>query len=647
MKSVLSSFILLFICFKVIAQKTTLSNIDRKAILQRIKQSKEDSNRVLAYIEYGQFLEGEYLDSAASYYIKSGALSDKINYQVGRFKFRTNYTYVLNLQGKFAQALKLNQESLAIARKLNNPIYIGKSLANIGASYTYIGSFKESIKYYQQAANIFEKEGKTEFLAQLYSNIGAAFEQANLFNKAYSYKVKAVALARPMGDSLLLADLLTNLGLCVFNLKKYKESIPYLNEALVIAKNIKSDIFIAENYSGLSSAYRNLNQLEKAKDYAEKGLALSRKSHNVFLEMSCLRDLMFIYEDLKKPQESAKYTAAALKIAEENDMKDHLVELYEDYAADKARQNDYKSAYEYLDKYIRLNDSLQGKEVQKQLQELDTKYQTVQKQKQIISLEREKEERNTMIYSLAAGLFVIIIIAVLIYRNVNIRKQIAENEVIQLQQERQLLATNSILKGQEEERTRVARDLHDGLGGLLSGIKLTLNSVKGNVILPESSALSFTRALSQLDGAISEMRRVAHSMMPETLVRFGLVDALNDFCDGINESKQLHVNIQTFGFSERLDSQIEIVLYRIVQELLNNVIKYAEATEAQVQLSKIGQSVSVTVEDNGKGFDTSILQNNKGAGLQNVQARVDYLNGKLDIQSKPGEGTSVLVEIEV
>jgi len=646
MKSLLSIIFLLFADVGIHAQ-TTLPNTDGRIILQRIRQSREDSNRVLAYIEYGQLMEGENLDSAGIYYQKAGSLSDKLNYAPGRIRFRTNYTYILNLQGKFAQALKLNKESLEIAKSIDDQIYIGKSLANIGASYSYIGNFTESIKYYQQAADVFQKEGKKEYVPQLYVNIGTAFEHANLFNKSYAYKQKALALARPMGDSLQLADFLTNLGLCLFNLKKYKQSIPYFDEGLAIAKAIKSDIFIIQAYSGLCSSYRHLNQMEKAEAFGKKGLALARKSNNVFMEMSCLRALTFIAEDQNKPGESAKYTMQALKIAEENDMKDHLVELYEDYAADKARQKDYKSAYDYLLKYVILNDSIQGTDVQNQLHELDTKYQTVQKENQIISLEKDKEAKNTMIYSLLAGLLVSLIIAALVYRNINIRKKIAENEVKQLQQEKQLVATNSILKGQEEERTRVARDLHDGLGGLLSGIKLTLNSVKGNVILPESSALAFTKAISQLDGAINEMRRVAHSMMPETLVRFGLVDALSDFCDGISDSKQLNVTIQAFGFSERLDSSVEIILYRIVQELLNNVIKYAEATEAQVQLSRIGKEVSVTVEDNGKGFDPEILKLKKGAGLQNVQARVDYLNGKLDIRSKHGEGTSILIEIEV
>lgn len=617
------------------------------AILKRIRESNNDTNRVLAYIEYGQFLENKNLDSAGKYYLKAGSLSDRIGYNMGKFKFRSNYTYILNLQGKFEPALKLNKESLAIARDMRHTINIGKSLANIAASYTYMGNFTEAIKYYQQSADIFEKEGKTQYLPTLYLNTGTAFEHANLFNKSVVYKQKALKLARPMNDSLQLADILTNLGGCFFNLKKYQKSITHYTEGLSIAQKINSDIFVIQAYGGLCRTNRALKQLGKAKDFGEKGLELARKTKNVFLEMECLRALMFVAEDLKQPEVSAKYTAEALKIAEENKMNDHLIELYEDYATDKARKNDYKSAYDYLTKYVMLNDSIQGKDVQKQLQELDTKYLTAQKEKQIITLEKEKQTRTTLIYSLVTGLIVLLLIAMLVYRNIMIRKKIAEKEVLQLQQERQLLATHSILKGQEEERKRVARDLHDGLGGLLSGIKLTLNSVKGNVILPEASAMTFSRALNQLDGAISEMRRVAHSMMPETLVRFGLIDALTDFCDGISYSGQLRVSMYTFGFEKRLDSSVEIVLYRIVQELLNNVLKYADATEAQVQLTRQGNNVSLTVEDNGKGFDMEDLNQNKGTGLRNVRARVDYLNGKLDIRSKPNEGTSILVEITV
>jgi len=153
----------------------------------------------------------------------------------------------------------------------------------------------------------------------------------------------------------------------------------------------------------------------------------------------------------------------------------------------------------------------------------------------------------------------------------------------------------------------------------------------------------FTRALEQLDSSIGEMRRVAHNMMPEALVRLGLPQAVQDYCDGVNESNQLTVKCQIHGLEERLDPTTEIVVYRIIQELLNNIVKHANASEALVQLMRQDDRLSITVEDNGKGFDPSTVST-RGAGLSNVRSRVDYLKGEMDLRSEPGKGCSIHIE---
>ncbi|MCE7041913.1 sensor histidine kinase [Dyadobacter sp. CY312] len=276
---------------------------------------------------------------------------------------------------------------------------------------------------------------------------------------------------------------------------------------------------------------------------------------------------------------------------------------------------------------------------------MEAQYEAVRKEKQIELLQRKQQTRNTIIYSLLAGLLVLGVVGFLQYRNINIGKRIAEKEIIQLRQEKQLVATNSILKGQDEERSRVAKDLHDGLGGLLSGIKLTLNNMRGNTTLPEGGIQTFNRALEQLDSAIGEMRRIAHNMMPESLVRFGLVETLKDYCEDINQSGTMRASFQTYGLDKRLESSTETILYRILQEAINNVIKHAKATEMQVQLTRSGNQLSVCIEDNGIGLDINSPQYRRGSGARNIQQRVDYLNGKLDIRSVPGKGTSVFIEI--
>ena len=192
----------------------------------------------------------------------------------------------------------------------------------------------------------------------------------------------------------------------------------------------------------------------------------------------------------------------------------------------------------------------------------------------------------------------------------------------------------------ETERSRLAKDLHDGLGGLLSGIKLTLNSVADKV--PEKNTALFTRAGNQLDTAIREMRRVAHNMMPEALLKFGLGEAIQDYCDGINESNLVKMKYTQIGSLQMLDQSTEIVLYRIIQELTNNALKHAAAKNIFIQITTHAQGLSITVEDDGKGFDAK--PGESGSGLKNVAARVAYIKGSLDIKTDKGNGSSITVE---
>jgi two-component system NarL family sensor kinase len=281
---------------------------------------------------------------------------------------------------------------------MKHPVNIGKSQANIApATLIWAISGRRYNTTSRQPASS-TNSGMNEFLPRLYISIGSAFEHANLFNKSVVYKQKALQLARPMKDSLQLADILTNIGGSISISKNTTKPWRISSEGLVVAENIHSDIFIIQVMQDFADEPPS-EKPRKSKGLRDrKGLILQEKSGNVFLEMECLRALMFFAEDNNQTDLSAKYTKEALTIAEANNMTDHLVELYEDYATDLARQHNYKAAYDYLMKYSILNDSIQGIDIQKQLQELDTKYLTAQKENQIVKLEKEKQTRNTLIY---------------------------------------------------------------------------------------------------------------------------------------------------------------------------------------------------------------------------------------------------------
>ena len=205
-----------------------------------------------------------------------------------------------------------------------------------------------------------------------------------------------------------------------------------------------------------------------------------------------------------------------------------------------------------------------------------------------------------------------------------------------------------MLQGEEQERTRLAKDLHDGLGGMLSGIKYTLNNMRGNLIMTPENDMAFERSIDMLDRSIKEMRRVAHNMMPESLVKFGLDIALKDFCSDINQSGIMKITYQSYGMEQKaIDQPKSISIYRIVQELINNALKHSGAKETLVQLSLSEGLLSVTVEDDGRGFEISNIDNAAGMGWNNIKNRVEFLKANIDIHSQPDKGTSVHIEITV
>jgi signal transduction histidine kinase len=232
-------------------------------------------------------------------------------------------------------------------------------------------------------------------------------------------------------------------------------------------------------------------------------------------------------------------------------------------------------------------------------------------------------------------------------RRMDAIEKVEAQESLKLAVEReQVKHLNTLTEVQEQERSRFAKDLHDGLGGMLWGVKLSLSNMKGNMVLSPDNVQSYERSLDMLDNSIHELRRVAHNLMPEALVKFGLTAALKDFCDFINSSKVVNVIFQRVGEDRRLDMSIEVVLYRVANELVNNALRHSSASEIIIQLNYDEHALTLTVEDNGIGFDKSLLEKTKGSGWPNIQSRIAYLKGSLDIETSPGNGTAINITIQ-
>ncbi len=201
----------------------------------------------------------------------------------------------------------------------------------------------------------------------------------------------------------------------------------------------------------------------------------------------------------------------------------------------------------------------------------------------------------------------------------------------------------AMAEAREVERSRIAKDLHDGVGGLLSGVRISLANIQSRLQLKQDDGLIFERSIDMLDGSMQELRRVAHAMKPPSLEVFGLKTALRDYVEAVNSMKTIKITFQTIGEERRFESEPELIIYRIIQELINNVLKHAQASECLVQLSYVSDHLSITVEDDGKGFD--IKKENRGMGWGNIRQRVDFLKGTLDLHSSTSNGTSVQINV--
>lgn len=196
------------------------------------------------------------------------------------------------------------------------------------------------------------------------------------------------------------------------------------------------------------------------------------------------------------------------------------------------------------------------------------------------------------------------------------QNEVREQIIKELKIDHQLLAARAVLTGEEQERGRISRDLHDGLGGMLAGIKLALSGIKNNKSFPVEMDKEFDLIQTQLNASISELRMIAQNLMPEALMNFGLKEALNDFCTNLGGNKSIEISFLFYGEPFRFDNSIETSLFRIAQESVNNALKHARASQIIVQLIQDENWVNLTIQDNGQGFDPHEIKEKKNRGIE-------------------------------
>jgi signal transduction histidine kinase len=320
-------------------------------------------------------------------------------------------------------------------------------------------------------------------------------------------------------------------------------------------------------------------------------------------------------------------------------------------------KNNWKSAFAYLRKSNNYSDTLNEYAKAGKITEINTKYETEKKEKEILQLSNDKlksESRRKQNLNIAIGLAGSLvlgsIIALLIFKNTKRKQKLAEQQkelesqkLATVLKEQELTAIDAMIEGQEKERQRIANDLHDDLGGLMATVKLHFNALK-----EKQTPELYTKTNALIDEAYEKVRTVAHAKNSGVIAKQGLLKAINEMATKISASNKITIDVIDHGLENRLENSLELTLFRIIQELITNVIKHAEATETTIHITNHEDSLNLMIEDNGKGFNPSqITKTNKGMGISSIDKRVEHLNGKMTIESEKNQGTTIIIDIPI
>ena len=637
--------ILLFAVTTALAQRKLADSIEK--VLQ---QNMPDSLRAVAMVNRAMFYE--LIDSAKAENLYQEALDyslgKKLYYPAGlsiRFRLVPKI-----LKGEFGKNIEDINKAVYYLSLSDNPKARKQEGLLMGdkASHFYFNEqYDSAVAWNLKGIAVLENNNFFNQTGTLYTNISGCYAVLKMKDKQKEYVMKGLEAAKKSGENYLIFGSFLMVSQFYAGENDFKTAMKYCDSANRFYKDDLSYSRMQLYYLMRAQAYEGLEKYDSSVHYYNKAYTLTKSNNDEWGMTEPLLRMGFGYMKLKRLKEAELFLQEGIGLAEKNNLLtfkrtgyELISKFYEETGNDKAALESYK-------KYYDANDSLQNADNRKMVLDLDKKYETAKKEKQLLLQQSAIGRKNTLNYVLAGSAITLLLISLLSYRNYRQKQKLQQQKITELEKEKLLSATQSILKGQEEERSRMAKDLHDGLGGLLSGVKLQLGAMKGNLILSEEHGRIFNNALGKLDESISEMRRVAHNMMPEALMKLGLQQALQDYCDSLSEGQPFTINCEFHALEKKLPSSTEIVVYRIVQELLNNAVKHSGASTILAQVIRQGDNLSITVEDNGKGFDIAQTGITKGAGLANVKARVEYLKGQMDTQSTPGKGTSVHIECVV
>ena len=594
----------------------------------------------------------------------------KNTYGIGRAQNQLGQIYLK--KGDGTKSLDFSLKSLDIFETINRKNAAAIVATNIGDIYKVLGQFDKALEYFLKGLQINKKLNNIEGIASSHLNLGALYILTKNHKKAIEYLHYSENAHQGLNNNYQLAKVYNNLGVAYFSEGKTELSLKYYNKSLNLYKGLGTAFTNAKLYNNLGTLYLRKNQLDLAMEYYQKSIS-TQKHNNEITSLEAYWNVAKIFFMRGNYSKAIEQNLIALDLAENSNLKLEQLKIVRNLRDCYIRLSNSNLALKYSSRYISLNDEIET--TYKNAVNLQERYEASQKKtlelenKKIIlekdiklgqaSLNRfktESEQKQMINYGLLIVLSLVVFLFISIIKTSQAKqkeriakeqRRIQELEIKQVLKDKEVESLNNIMDKQQEERQRIAQDLHDRLGSLLSTVKMYFKTSEENIEKIKSINLSqYQMANKLLDEACDEVRKIAHQMSSSVLAKFGLVVALEDFKQILEKSNQIEVEFITHGMEKRLDKELEVPIYLIIQELINNIIKHAKAKLISIQLVNSKGNLNLTVEDDGVGFDPHATDK-MGMGIKGVYSRAEKLKGKTLIDSTPGNGTTVTINLPI
>ncbi|SMC33092.1 tetratricopeptide repeat-containing sensor histidine kinase [Moheibacter sediminis] len=599
------------------------------------------------YQEYRRLVDAN-PDSALIYLSESKKLNEKNNDLdwSARIYYGIGYSYFV--KQKYIVALENFNQAVGFAKQSSNSNILSKSYNQIGLIYSFQNDYKKALNYFHSSLNISEnREELSDNTMSVLSNIADLYILQQDTISALRYYHQAVKIGEREDKKAILAGVLNNIAVSYMDNNKDSTEF-YLKKALQIYKETNNSYGQIMTQNNLATTYMNFTSVEdypQSLRYLNESLRLSQATKNIDAEFFTYYYLGNYFEEAERDNVNAKnYYEKAFDMLKRGYKNDYTIELYKSLSRVYLKLGDYKNAYEFQKIQHELQDSIFSVQKNKQFHETQTKFDVERKNTQIQLLNKETqiEKGHKRLILIGSILLIIPLLLLAVFYRTRMRYQqtISEQDKLLFEKEKETIKAKNLIEGQNMERSRIAKELHDGVGGRLSAIKIKMDQLNTTTI--QDSELDY--CIKQLQDTAREIRVISHELNENKINELNFVHLVTHLIDDYKFyfNGEIHFNIFPEDKYEKITGVNKHYLYRVIQEILSNCLKYAEAENIYVDCT-FDEVYRIIIDDDGKGFDVANVK--KGMGMDNIRKRVETLQGKLHVDSQIGRGATFIMEI--